>query len=66
MKPSSAYLVLAEARGAGITIAVHGDMLMAGPKAALTDEVRSLIREHKPAILALLAVAPSLGRAGTP
>ncbi|MGH8590840.1 MAG: hypothetical protein ACREXX_16390, partial [Gammaproteobacteria bacterium] len=47
--------IMTAIRAAGITLSVDGGNLIAGPKAALTDELRSLIRAHKPALLAALA-----------
>jgi protein-disulfide isomerase-like protein with CxxC motif len=42
-------------RAAGITLSLDGGNLVATPKAAITDELRSLIRAHKADILAALA-----------
>jgi hypothetical protein len=46
--------ILAEIRAAGITLSVDGGSLIATPKAAITDELRSLIRTHKADIMAAL------------
>jgi hypothetical protein len=52
--------VMTEIRAAGITLSVDGADLVATPKAAITDGLRSLIRAHKPAILAALRHTLSL------
>jgi hypothetical protein len=52
--------VMTEIRAAGITLSVDGAVLVARPKAAITDELRNLIRTHKPAILAALRHTLSL------
>lgn len=43
----------------GLRLSAEGDTLRAEPKAAITDEARALIRQHKPEILALLKVSPA-------
>lgn len=47
-------------RAAGIHIEARGGTLHAGPREALTDDIRDLIRRHKPDLLAHLTAAPSL------
>jgi hypothetical protein len=47
--------VLSHLAAAGIRLEAREGALLATPKAALTDEVRALIRAHKPALVALLA-----------
>lgn len=42
-------------RTIGLSLTVEGDQLLCAPKEKLTDELRALIREHKPALMALLA-----------
>lgn len=50
---------LATLQGAGVTVELlEGDRLRLSPKAAITEALRELAREHKAAILALLR-APS-------
>lgn len=39
----------------GLTLCLEGDSLLAHPARLLTDELRGLIRENKPALVALLA-----------
>jgi hypothetical protein len=48
--------LLAELREQGVHISADGEALTAGPRAALTDAVRTTIRMHKAAILRELAV----------
>jgi len=61
MKPSAAYLVLAEARAAGCTLRANGGVLRyRGPNEAVAKILPDL-KAHKPAILGLLAAMPSLG-----
>lgn len=43
----------------GVRLEREGAALVAMPKAALTDELRALIRDHKPALLDALAGAPA-------
>jgi hypothetical protein len=52
--------ILAELRAAGIALSVDGGNLVATPKAALTDELRSLIRDHKAELVAELAAPGEL------
>jgi TubC N-terminal docking domain len=52
--------ILDQIRGAGITLSADGGSLIATPKTALTDELRSLIRANKADLLAELA-APAPG-----
>jgi hypothetical protein len=47
--------VLTKLQAEGITLSTDGGNLVATPKAALTDELRSLIRANKSQILAALA-----------
>lgn len=46
--------VLAQLQDMGLTLTVEGDTLRAGPKAAMTEEARALIRAHKDDLLAAL------------
>jgi hypothetical protein len=41
-------------RQRGLTLLAYGSNLVVQPKSALTEELRSLIRRHKPALLALI------------
>lgn len=47
--------LLAELMAAGITLTVEGDKLIARPGSRLTDAIRNDLRQHKPALVALLA-----------
>lgn len=47
--------ILAAARAAGVNLEASGDRLLASPSAAVTPELRGLIRSHKPALLRLLS-----------
>ena len=38
----------------GFRLSCKGDMILVAPKARITDEIRRLIREHKPELLAAL------------
>ena len=40
---------------AGVKLSTDGAQLIAEPRAALTDELRTLIRDHKPELLAALS-----------
>lgn len=42
---------------AGLTLTARGDELVVAPRNRLTDELRQVIREHKPEILGALAEA---------
>lgn len=44
---------------AGVTLALDGDKLMAAPASRLTDEMRQLIRDHKPLLVVMLKEAHS-------
>jgi hypothetical protein len=46
--------LLANLRHAGLAIRADGDALFVRPRELLTDDLRTQIREHKPAILAAL------------
>jgi hypothetical protein len=46
---------LARLREYGLRFTANGEMLLVEPRSALTDELRALIRSHKPAILQELA-----------
>lgn len=49
-------------QGAGVTVElVDGDRLRLSPRAALTDELREIAREHKAELLARLRQAPEIG-----
>ena len=43
--------IVSKIRAMGVTLSVDGGNLIVRPKAAITDDLRSMIREHKPAIL---------------
>jgi hypothetical protein len=47
--------LLQHLRGAGFKLDVAGNKLMVAPAGALTDDYRQAIRDHKAALLALLA-----------
>lgn len=47
--------ILAQLTADGIRLEVDGGTLSAGPRGALTDEHRRLIRQHKPELMALLS-----------
>jgi hypothetical protein len=51
----SATAVLNTLHRMGLTIRVEGEKLIVQPKEAITDEVRTLIRAHKPDLLVKLA-----------
>lgn len=42
---------------AGVSLSIDGGKLLAHPAARLTDELRALIRDHKPELLGLLTNA---------
>src|ERR1700676_4377076 len=46
--------LLTKLRHAGLAMRADGDALVVRPRELLTDELRTQIREHKPAILAAL------------
>jgi TubC N-terminal docking domain len=50
----SARELLAELGSRGVEVAADGDMLRYRPKAAVTEEVRAALAEHKPHLLKLL------------
>ena len=52
-----ALTVIRQARAAGLTLAVAGDGLRVAPRERLTPELRELLSEHKPEVLAVLAAA---------
>lgn len=66
MNPQEA---LAPLKAAGIRLIANGDKLRysspSSPPGALTDELRALIREHKPPLLKLLSPPPEV-RPGLP
>ena len=47
--------LLAELRSLGLALTVKGDRLMVRPSGLLTDELRQAIREHRSALLSLVA-----------
>jgi hypothetical protein len=55
-----AMTVIRQARDAGLRLEPTGDGLGVKPRERLTPELRILLREHKPAILAALAAAPTI------
>lgn len=55
-----AMTVIRQAREAGLYLEPAGDGLGVKPRERLTPELRILLREHKPAILAALAAAPTI------
>src|SRR5438105_3001211 len=57
----SAARVLHRLQERGVHLRIQGDAIVAAPRDALTDELRALIREHKPALLdAMKAAQPCL------
>lgn len=52
-----AATILRHLYAAGIHLDLKGDRLSASPAARLTDELRDLIRTHKPALVAYLTEA---------
>ena len=57
----SAARVLHRLQECGVHLRIQGDAIVAAPRDALTDELRALIREHKPALLdAMKAAQPCL------
>ena len=46
--------ILSTLKSKGVNLKRDGDDLIATPKAALTDELRTLIRQHKPELLRAL------------
>lgn len=51
--------LLADLQRLGLRIRAQGDALIVEPRAALTDELRSLIRANKPQLLEALAPLPA-------
>ena len=41
--------------GLGLSLSADGEKLVVKPKSALTDDIRALIREHKPELMAALS-----------
>lgn len=56
--------ILTILRGNGLTLTADGGNLLAGPKAALTDETRALIRAHKAALVELVKTEDLQAAAG--
>lgn len=55
MQAAAAKPIIDQLRGAGLTLTVKPDgKLTVSPSTSLTDELRALIRDHKPAIVAAL------------
>ncbi len=50
-----ASIIMKQLRESGLTLTADGDRLLVEPKAAITDQHRAMIRQHKPALLALLS-----------
>ena len=50
--------ILERLTACGVRLKRDADALVASPRAALTDELRKLIREHKPELLEALAKRP--------
>lgn len=50
--------VLAHLTGSGFHVSATGNTVHVGPRAAITDDVRALVRAHKPALLSLLTRRP--------
>jgi hypothetical protein len=51
----TAVEILRRAKAAGVRLYVDAGRIVATPKSAITDELRALIRAHKPALLEVLA-----------
>jgi hypothetical protein len=49
-------------RHAGLTVEAEGDRLLVQPRSLLNEDLRALLREHKPEILALLRCAAPFDR----
>ncbi|GAA4403147.1 hypothetical protein [Quisquiliibacterium transsilvanicum] len=58
----NAHQVLDRLRTAGVTVIAEAGALVASPSWALTDELRALIRQHKTAILDLIALPQGVER----
>ena len=58
----SAPAIIAQLKAAGVRISRCGDNLLAEPKAAVTAPLLTLIRAHKPELLAALPDSPSAGQ----
>jgi len=46
--------LLCDLKAQGLHLSVHGDILRVEPRERITDQVRAIIRQHKPALLAAL------------
>jgi TubC N-terminal docking domain len=55
--------ILARLSAAGVRLELDGSDLLARPRAALTDELRGLIKAHKPELLAALSSSAGLTQA---
>lgn len=55
-----AEAVLAILERSGVTVVAEGDRLRAMPATALNDELRGLIRDHKDALVSLIALPPEV------
>ena len=51
--------LLKRLRAAGLTVRIEGGHLLVRPRSRLTDELRALLREHKPRLLKLKALQPA-------
>ncbi len=49
--------ILDRLRHLGVNVRTDGSRLIVAPRDALTDELRTLIRQHKPALVAVLALS---------
>jgi hypothetical protein len=50
--------LLKRLRAAGLTVRIEGGHLLVRPRSRLTDDLRTLLREHKPWLLKLKALQP--------
>lgn len=56
--------ILGRLQNLGLYLSAEGETLRAEPKAAITDEARALIRQHKLQLLALLKASPAITSRG--
>ena len=54
----NAHAILAKLKAAGVSVSRQGNNLLAKPKAAVTDGLLALMREHKGELLAALSEPP--------
>lgn len=55
----SAFAVLAEANTAGVSLRARGEVILAEPRAAITDALRTSIRANRQELLAVLRGDPA-------